>query len=319
MLRNLVRDKNTLAQQQGDCVRRMQKSLEQMNVRLHRAVADIQGATGMAILRAIVRGERNPTELAKLRDRACRHSEEEIAEELTGNWRDDHLFGLTQNLRLYDAIGQSIQVYEEEILRRLKEMERPECAEQTAPKLAKEKAKKIRQRGEESARQAFFRMSGVDLATIDGAGVAVVEAVLTEYGPDLSRFTTEKQFISHLGLAPKQCISGGKPIKGKRKIGAGTTRVRLALRSAVLSLRHSQSALGAYFRHLAQRLGNDVAGFATARKLAQYIYRLLRWGQAYVDEGAAAAERRYYEARINRLRTNAAQEGFDLTPRAAQA
>jgi transposase len=100
MLRTLVRDKANLVAESGDWVRRMQKSLEQMNVRVHRAVSDIDGVTGMAILRAIVDGERNARNLAKLRDPRCRKSEEEIAEQLSGNWREDHLFSLQQALRL---------------------------------------------------------------------------------------------------------------------------------------------------------------------------------------------------------------------------
>jgi len=112
-------------------------------------------------------------------------------------------------------------------------------------------------------------------------------------------------------LAPKQSVSGGKPLK-KKKRSSASSRVAAALRSAALSLRHSQTALGAYFRHSAQRLGADVAAFATARKLATFIYRLLRWGHQYVDEGVAAYEYRYQEARKNRLAATAATLGYQL-------
>src|SRR5229473_5301082 len=177
----------------------------------------------------------------------------------------------------------------------------PTVKVQQAPALKnKNKAKKIRQRREEPMRQALYRMSGVDLTAIDGVGVGVVEIVLTEYGSDLSCFPTEKQFVSHMTLAPKKPVSGGKPLK-KKKRGSASSRVASALRSAALSLRHSQTALGAYFRHIQHRLGADVAAFATARKVATLIYRLLRWGHAYVDEGAEAYEQRYQAARINRL------------------
>jgi len=112
MLRTLVRDKANLVAESGDWVRRMQKSLDQMNVRVHRAVSDIDGVTGMAILRAIAQGERDPRQLAKLRDPRCRHSEEEIAEQLSGHWREDHLFSLRQFLQMYDAIQQRIADYD---------------------------------------------------------------------------------------------------------------------------------------------------------------------------------------------------------------
>jgi transposase len=273
----------------------------------------------MAIIRAIVKGEREPTQLAKLRDANCSRSQQEIAEQLSGHWRQDYLFSLEQSLRMYDAINERIEAYEKEILRRLGELERPESRGQSAAKLQNaNKAKKIRERGEEPLHQAWFRMSGVDLVAIDSVGVGVVETVLSEYGPDLSRFPSEKHFVAHLRLAPNRPVTGGKPITGKnKKRGMGSSRVREALRCAVLSLRQSQTALGAYYRHLAQRLGADVAGFATARKVAQYIYRLLRWGHEYLDQGAQAYEQRYQLARIRRIKQQALTLGYELTPKPA--
>lgn len=312
MLRTLVRDKGILVGEAGDWLRRMQKSLDQMNVRLHRAVSDIDGETGMAILRAIVAGERDPRKLAGHRDPHCRRSVEEMVEELTGHWREDHLFSLKQALTMYDAIQERIGDYEKEILRKLAEMEREGCQGQVAPKLKNpNKAKAIKKRGEEEMRQALYRMSGVDLTGIDAIGVETVQIVLSEYGPDLSQFPTEKQFVSHVTLAPHKPTSGGKPVKKKRR-NSPSNRVGAALRMAALSLRHSQTALGAQYRALSYRLGGDVAVFATARKLAQLIYRLLRYGKAYVDEGIAAYEKRYRENRLKSLTSQAKQMGYTL-------
>jgi transposase len=319
IVRTLVRDKANLVAERGDWVRRMQKSLDQMNVRVHRAVSDLDGATGMAIIRAIVKGERNPKQLATLRDPRCRKSEEEIAEQLSGHWREDHLFSLGQALKMHDAIQEQIQEYEREILRKLAEMEREDCQGQPVPEVkSKQKAKAIRQRGEEPLRQALYRASGVDLTAIDALGVETVDVVISEYGLDLSQFPTEKQFVSHVGLAPHKPISGGKPVKKKKKRGRASNRVAAALRMAALSVRHSQTALGAYYRQIARRIGADVAVFATARKLATLIYRLLRWGQPYVDEGAAAYDSRYQHARIQRLAATAKQLGYQLVLRTAQ-
>src|SRR5712691_1060919 len=319
MLRTLVRDKGNLVAEAGDWLRRMQKSLDQMNVRVHRAVSDLDGATGMAILRAIVKGERDARQLAKLRDRRCQKSEEEIAEQLSGHWREDHLFSLQQALKMYDAVQERIAEYEREILRKLAEMERDDCRGQRTPTSNHpQKAKAIRKRGEEPLRQALYRMSGVDLTAIDAIGVGTVEVVLSEYGADLSRFATEKQFVSHITLAPRQAVSGGKPVK-KKKRGSASTRVAAALRMAALSLRHSETALGAYYRRMSRRIGGDVAVFATARKLATLIYRLLRWGQPYVDEGAEAYENRYRQARIQRLAATAKDLGYQLTPNPTKA
>ena len=317
-LRTLVRSKANLVATSGDWVRRMQKSLDQMNVRVHRAVSDLDGVTGMAILRAIVEGERDGRQLAKLRDRRCRKTEAEIAEQLSGHWREDHLFDLKHSLKMYDAIQERITAYDEEILRLMGAMEREDCRDQPAPENKNpQKARKIRQRGEEPARQALYRMSGVDLTAIDAIGVETALVVMSEYGPDLSQFSTEGEFVSHLTLAPHRPITGGKPLKKRKRRGSASTRVAAALRMAALSLRHSQSALGAFYRHKARRLGGDVAVFATARKLAELIYRTLRWGKAYVDEGAEAWEKRYQQSRIQHLRAQAKQLGYELEPTAA--
>jgi transposase len=290
----------------------MQKSLDQMNVRVHRAVSDIDGATGMAILQAIANGERDARKLAQLRDPRCRKSEQEIAEQLNGHWREDHLFSLQQALKMYDAIQQRVGDYDREILRKLAAMQPEEFRERPAPKVKNpQKAKAIKKRGEEPMREALYRMSGVDLTTIDAIGVETVQVVLSEYGPDLSRFPTEKEFVSHLTLAPRIRMSGGKPVRKKQR-NTASTRVASALRMAALSLRNSQTALGAYYRRIARRIAGDVAVFATARKLAILIYRLLRWGQQYVDEGMEASEKRYQESRIRSLQVKAKELGYQF-------
>src|SRR5215472_2425163 len=159
----LVRDKANLVAENSDWLRRMQKSLDQMNVRVHRAVSDIDGVTGMAILRAIAGGERDARKLAKFRDMRCSKSEQEIAEQLSGHWREDHVFSLQQALKMYDAVEERIAAYEKEILRKLTEMEREGQQGRSAPPLNKtNKAKAIKQRGQEPMRQALYRMSGVE-------------------------------------------------------------------------------------------------------------------------------------------------------------
>src|SRR5260370_18382725 len=157
-------------------------------------------------------------------------------------------------------------------------------------------------------------MRGVGLAGMDALGVENVELELSEYGPYLSRLPTEHQFVSHVTLAPHKPTSGGKPVKKPKKRGSASTRVAAGLRMAALSLRHSETALGAYYRHIARRKAGDVAVFATARKLATLIYRLLRWGQPYVDERPAAYEKRYHQARGKNLTPPAKGLGYHLPP-----
>ena len=318
-LRSLVRGKAALVAERTDWMRRMQKCLDQMNVRIHRAVSDINGTTGMAIMRAIIAGERDPAKLAQLRDPRCQKSEAAIAQELTGNWREDHLFNLKQALKMYDSISERLSEYQREIETRMSALRCLEADRNPLqPVKNREKAKAIKRRGQQAMREVLHGLAGADLTTIDGIGVETAEVLLTEYGPDLSRFDTEKQFVKHLRLAPRQGISGGKPIR-KGKGAKGTTRAGEALRMAATALRHSQSALGAYYRRLAARRDSALAVFATARKLATLVYRMLRWGQAYVDEGADRAEQRYQAARIRRIEATATQLGYQLIPKTAVA
>ena len=311
-LRTIVRQKAVLVRQQADWIRRMHKCLDQMNVRVHHAVKDTKGVTGMAMLRAIVAGERDPRNLARLRDPGCEKSEAEMVEFLTGNWRSDHLFNLKQHMAMYDSGARQIAVYEEEIQRRMQEVTPAGRKDAKAPPLAnREKRKTMKKRDQEGKRQALYRVMGVDLTTIDGIGVETVEVLMSEYGTEMSKFPTEGEFVKHVGLAPHRPVSGGKVLKNKRKKQKGT-RTAEVLRNAATSLKHSRSALGAYYRRMARRKDSGVAVFATARKLGGLVYRMLRYGQQYVDLGQAEYEKRYEETRIRALKTTANQLGYNL-------
>jgi transposase len=313
-LRALQRERANLVAERTRIVQRMQKALDQMNVQVHHAVADLTGKTGLSIVRAIVAGERNPLELAKLRDHRCRKSEAQIAEHLTGNWRDEHLFNLRMGVRRYDEINLVIAEYDAQLSRWITELQPPERRDATAPahpNPAKEKA--IRARGERAQRDALWRFAGVDLTRIDGISAPAAAIVLTEVGLDLSKFADESHFISWLRLSPKLSISAGKPVP-KRNKGTGATRVAGVLRMAALALTHSDTALGAYYRRMARRKGGAVATFATARKLAALIFRMLRYGQDYVDEGVAAYEARFQQRRLHQLIETARQLGYQLVP-----
>jgi transposase len=314
-LRTIVRQKAVLVREQADWVRRMHKCLDQMNVRVHHAVSDTQGVTGMAIIRAIGGGERDPSKLAKLRDPGCRHSEKEIAEFLTGHWRSNHLFNLEQSLLMYDGIAERIAAHEKEIQQRMERLTPQERKDTQAPPLAnREKRKAMKRRDQEGKRQKLYRMVGADLTTIDGVGVETAEVIVSEYGVNVSKFGTEKEFVSHLKLAPHRPVSGGKVLK-KRRPQQKSTRTAEALRNAATAVRNSRSALGAYFRRMARRKDSSIAVFATARKIATLVYRMLRWGQQYVDIGQEAYDKQYEAVRLRAVTTTAAQLGYRLVKR----
>jgi transposase len=310
-LRAVVRQKATLIDEQADWLRRMQKSLDQMNVRVHRAVSDISGTTGMAMIRAIVAGERDPRKLVSLRSERCARTPREMLEELTGNWRADHLFNLKEALAMYDFIIERIAIYETEIQRILQELA-PNPDVGPAPEPNNDNKKKLmRTRGQEPLRQALYGVCASDLTSIDGISTATAEVVLSELGANLNAFPTERHFVSYLKLSPKMAISGGKPIR-KRPHGTASTRVGAALRMAALTLRNSKTALGGAYRRLARRKGASVAVFATARKLAVLIYRMLRYGTAYVDEGLQVYEQRFQKAKLRMCKDIANQLGYKL-------
>jgi transposase len=313
-LRALQREQATLVAERTRVVQRMQKALDQMNVQVHRAVSDLTGKTGLAMVRAIVAGERRPAVLAEFRDPRCKKSAQEIAAYLTGTWREEHLFNLQMGLRLFDQLERLIAEYDAQLARWLTELQPPERRPQAVPahpNAAKEKA--IRARGDQPLRTALWRVAGVDLTRIDGISSGAAQLVLTEVGLDLATFPDEHHFVSWLRLSPKTAISGGKPLP-KRPKGTGATRVAGVLRMAALSLRNSQTALGAALRRIARRKGGAVAIFATARKLAVLIYRMLRYGQDYVDQGAAAYEARFHRQRLSTLRSTALELGYHLVP-----
>jgi len=316
-LRSLHRQRCNLIEQCSRAIQWIQKSLDQMNVQVHRAVTDITGVTGMLIVRAIVDGERDPSKLAAFRDQRCKKSEEEIAEHLTGTWRDEHLFNLASALRLYDALQAEVQLFDQRILEVLIELQPPQRRHHNVPAHPNpQKRYDMQHRGESQMRNELWRFAGRDLTRIDGISPTTAAIVLTEIGFDLSDFPFEKFFVSWLHLAPRRPISGGKQLS-KRRNGTGSNRIAGALRLAAVSLSRSKTALGAYYRRTARRKDGKTAVFATARKLAQLVFRMLKYGQDYIDIGERAFEDRFRQNHINGLQRAAEALGYTLTPQAS--
>ncbi len=214
--------------------------------RCFRVHSDVMGTTGQGIIRAIAAGERDPKVLARHRHGRVKASTEEIIKALTGNWRDEHLFVLRQALGMYDDIARHLVECDAKLQALLTELGQSKVDRGKAPRAGS------RLRQEFDARQILANWAGVDLTRINGLGLAAVMKVLSEIGPDLSRFETVKHFCSWLGLCPGTKISGGKVLSAKTKRSAN--RVRQALKMAAMSLSHSDSALGAFCRRLCSRM-----------------------------------------------------------------
>jgi transposase len=306
VVRAVARQREVLLIEQASWVQRMQKSLVQMNIQLTEVLTDVMGMTGQAIIREIVAGERDPKALARHRDRRVKASAEAIAKALTGNWRDEHLFVLRQALAMYDDIAGHLAECDTKLQTLLRALGQRKVDLGKVPRAGS----KTRQ--EFDARQTLANWAGVDLTRINGLGLAAVMKILSEIGPDLSRFETVKHFCSWLGLCPGTKISGGKILSAKTKRSAN--RVRQALKMAAMSLSHSSSALGAFYRRLCSRMDKPSANTATAHKLARMVYFMLTRGEDFVDQGQQRYEEQQRLRSIAALKRRAAALGFEINP-----
>ena len=308
-LRSYLRQRAMLVEYASQHIQHMQKALTQMNVKLQQVIRDITGKTGMDIIAAIVRGERNPRRLARLRDPRIKADEATIARSLQGHWRQEHIFELTQALELYRFYQAKIAECDREIEAQLERFEDRSDGGPPAPN-----GKKPHQGNAPrfDVRTHLYQMTGVDLTRIDGVDAYTALKVISEIGTDMTRWPSARHFASWLGLSPNNRITGGKVISSKTKPSA--SRAAAALRLAANALHRSDSALGAFLRRKKAQLGAPKAITATAHKLARLIYSMLRHGQDYVDAGAEYYERQYQQRALRAAKHRAAQLGYRLVP-----
>lgn len=309
-LRAYVRQRERLLEYAASHIQHMQKALMHMNVQLHHVVSDITGATGMRIIRAILSGNTSPLELAKLRDVRCKSSEVTIAEALTGNYRLEHLFALKLAVSLYDNYKECVEKCDIEIEQILWKLRNTSPPEEPLPKARY----RTRQPNTPSfnVREALYAMVGVDLTQIHGLGPYLALKLVSECGTDMSKWATVKHFTSWLCLAPGNKISGGKVLSSRTRRSSG--RAPALLRLAAVNVGKTNSALGAFYRRLASRLGKAKAVTATARKIAAMFYRVLRYGEKYCDPGADYYEERYKKRVLKNIEKRAKQYGLVLVP-----
>jgi transposase len=291
-------------------VHHMQKALDQMNLQLHHVISDITGQTGLAIVDAILAGERNPLVLAKLRSDRIKATEEVIAKSLVGDYRAEHLFTLRQSLAAYRNYQKLIDDCEREIRRCLEEVRSPH-----QPDVPADEAPKHPPKNPSTGfvlRSELKRVFGIDLTQIPGIHVGIAQTLFGEIGPDFTKFSSGSAFASWMGLCPDNDISGGKVLwVGTRKI---KSRAATALRMAAQSLHHSKSSLGAFYRRMRAKLGAPKAITAAAHKLARIIFHLISTGQEFDDSRLAADQLRFQKRQETKLRARAKAMGFQLIP-----
>ena len=314
-VRSLMRHRNDLVEMASQHVQHMQKALTQMNVQFHHVISDITGLTGLAILDAIVAGERDPAMLASLRDPRIKASEETIRKSLEGTWRGEHILALKQRLSLYRTYRQQIGECDTEIEKLVIAFEpRVDLAEKPLPEDRKQRQ---RQRKKKSGNPDFdmrteaYRLFGVDLTQIPGL-MTLVFMLFSEVGRDMSRWPTAGHFVSWLGLCPDNDISGGKVLwRGARRT---KNRAGTLFRLAAHSLHRDKTPMGDYLRRMKAKLGPAAATTATAHKIAVIFYTMVR-NQVEYDGSLWEKRDALRDKRLeNRLRKQAAQRGYKLVP-----
>jgi transposase len=311
-LRSLWRHRDNLIQLATVHLQHMQKALDQMNLQIHHVISELAGTTGLAILDAILAGERDPRKLAELRDWRIKASEETIMKSLVGDYREEHLYILRQSLECYRKYQKMIQELDAEVKQRMGRL--PARVDPVTKPLGKERNPRKTPRRTEpfDLRLELYRAFGVDLTQVPGVNALTAQVLLTEVGPTLTRFATSAAFCSWLRLCPEPRISGGHVLSSRTR--PTKNRAALALRLAAHSLHKSQTFLGDYFRRMKARFGPPKAITAVAHKLARIVYHMITRQQEYDATIFQEQERRVRDRRRIRLYAQAREMGFQLTP-----
>jgi transposase len=308
--RGFQRQRDMLVRYAAQHVQHMQKAMEEMNVKLTEVVSDIVGDTGMKIIKDILRGKRDPRVLAKHRHERCKATQAQIARALYGNWRKEHLFALQQAVEMYEFYQQQLRACDKQIEACLRAF-----ADKSGGVPVPPSARRLQSRHNQptfGARALLFRMAGVDLTVIEGISETTALVILSEIGLDMDDFPHEKNFVSWLGLCPQHRGSGGKIFS--RRVRRGANRAARALRMAAQSCHHAKNAMGAFYRRIQARCGAAKAVVATARKIAERVYRLLKYGQEYVRQTEDAYEEAYRLRTLKAMARKAEQLGYKLVP-----
>lgn len=309
-VRTILRHRDALVKMVNIHIQHMHKSLTQMNLQIHHVISDMTGTTGLLIVEAILSGERNPKKLAEFRDPRIKASEKTIAKSLVGDYRPEHLFTLQQSLASYRHCQQLIAECDLQIKAMLSTFD-SQIDIKTNP--LPDNSKRMRKKDDPlQIRGELYRTAGVDLTAIPGLQASTVYTILSEIGPDVSKFPSAKHFASWLGLCPDNRISGGRILSVKTKPTAN--RAATALRIAATSLQKNQSLLGDFYRRMRAKLGAPEAVTATAHKLARIIYHMLNTKQPYSETNFAHHETQRKRRLEVKLKYQAKALGFALVP-----
>jgi transposase len=320
-LRSYLRQRGNLIRYASQHIQHMEKALEQMNLKLREVISDLTGVTGRAIIPAILKGTRDPVQLAQLRHRQCKAPAAELAQALHGSYRDEHLFALRQAYEAWQFYQKQQDKVDVQIEQQLQRMKQDRALPPLPPRARKAGYKPNEPRFD--VRAALYYVVGIDLTEIEGIGELTALTLVSELGPEVSKFATVKHFCSWLGLCPQLKKTGGR-IKSSRT-RPGVNRAAVALRLAANSLYASKGALGAFLRRQKARLGAPPAVTATAHKLARIVYLALKHGREYVRQSQEAYAAQMREQELKAVKRKARRLGLEvvekqpLTSAAAEA
>src|SRR5438552_11357616 len=307
-LRAYLRQRANLIRYAGQHIQHMEKALEQMNLKLTETISDITGVTGQAILKAILRGTRDPVKLAKYRDARIKASEEQIARALTGSYRDEHLSELKLAFEAWQFYQKQLGQIDALIEQQLGRMKQDRALPPLKPHKRSGGRKPNHPRFE--VRTALYYAVGIDLTEIEGIEEMTALTIISEVGVDMSRFATVQHFCSWLGLCPLVKKTGGR-VKASRT-RPGVNRAAVAFRLAANGLHASKGALGAFLRRKKAHLGAPKAITAAAHKLARIVYLALKHGMTYVRQTQEEYEARVREQQVKSLHKKARALGMKV-------
>ena len=321
-LRAVMRHRGELVQMAATHVQHMHKALTQMNLQIQHVITDLTGVTGLAIVDAILEGERDPSRLAELRDARVKASPETIEKSLAGHWQPEHLFTLKQSRRLYANYQHEIDESDAEIERlvgnfspRVDPEVKPLPVDQKKNRNYDKKRKKRdrRQPGARSfdLRAEVYKLFGVDITQIPGLEFLALQ-LFSEVGRDMFRWATAARFVSWLALCPDNDISGGRVLwRGRRPVH---NRAGQLFRMAAYSLDRSPTPLGAYLRRMKAKLGPKAAHTATAHKIAVIFYTMIKNQTEYDQTLWEKQDTQRLQRHTASLKRQAKRLGYKLTP-----
>ena len=288
-LRTLMRTRKQLVREQAGHVQRIQKTLTEANIRLDSVISDIMGRNGRRMIEAMIAGVRNPGKLAALADKRLKVASKDLYDALHGRLTDAHRFLLKLHLAQWDALDASIQVLDREVEARVARMDR-------------------------EAKPDQGRFSGlIDmLCSIPGVSKLSATTILSEIGPNMSRFATAGHLVAWAGMCPGQNESAGKRKRGRLRKGAPWLKTML-VQCAWAAKRAKNSYYRAQFFRLQSKRGPQKAICAVAASILTAIYHMLKDGTEHHDLGIAYFDKRTPETKVKRLVRQIAKLGFEVT------